>query len=120
MKPQFFITGILVTLIVVISALLMAGLSTLGIALIGWVVSLIFPALSVFQGSLLALGAGLITVYGFVRILVETPSAMSHVQDEDWDEDEDEDEDDEPPIVRWRRERPVPVSPSVQTKKTRK
>lgn len=118
MKPQFFITGILVTLIVVIGALLLAGLSTLGIALIGWVVSLIFPALSVFQGSLLALGAGLITVYGFVRILVETPSAMSHVQDEDQDQDEDEDE--EPPIVRWRRERPVPVPPSVQTKKTRK
>jgi hypothetical protein len=73
-------------------AILVLGLATsLGIALIGWILSLLFP-LSVFEGAIVALFASAGAGYVLYRFLASALLGFDTV-----DEDDDgEDEDDEP------------------------
>ena len=104
------LAGLLIAALVVIVALLVAAVGSVGVALIGLLLHRWFE-LSQWQGSLIALilGAGLIVV---VYRIVAAASAPPIPVNNDWDDDDDEDEEDEdefePPIVPWRRSRPTP------------
>jgi hypothetical protein len=104
------LAGLLIAALVVIVALLVAAVGSVGVALIGLLLHRWFE-LSQWQGSLIALivGAGLsVVVYRIVAAASAPPIPVNN----DWDDDDDEDEEDEdefePPIVPWRRSRPTP------------
>ena len=112
------LAGLLIAALVVIVALLVAAVGSVGVALIGLLLHRWFE-LSKWQGSLIALivGAGLsVVVYRIVAAASAPPIPVNN----DWDDDDDEDEEDEdefeppnedefePPIVPWRRSRPTP------------
>ena len=82
-----------VVLVVVLSllAVLVLGLATsLGIALIGWVLSLLFP-LSVFEGAIVALFASAGAGYVLYRFLASALLGFDIVgEDEDGEEEDDE------------------------------
>lgn len=113
---RVIITTALLVLLIILLLLVLTFAASVGIALVGWVLNLIFPALSVFQGSLIAFGVGLGVTFGFARLMSTFPSPPSE-DEEDEDEDEEDDQEFEPPIVRWRRERPTPSLPSQSRKK---
>lgn len=77
----------LILLVLLFIATLIGGL---GVVLVGRIISQFF-GLSLFEASLIALGAALGVVYGFAQIL--RPQHTLEPIDSDWDEDEfDEDE----------------------------
>ena len=93
-------------LVVVLSllAVLVLGLATsLGVALIGWVLSLLFP-LSVFEGTIVGIFASTGAGYVLYRFLSGALLGFDTLdEDDDW-----EDEDDEPaptPAPKGKRKR---------------
>ena len=106
------LAGLLIAALVVIVALLVAAVGSVGVALIGLLLHRWFE-LSQWQGSLIALivGAGLsVVVYRIVAAASAPPIPVNNDWDDDDDDDEDEEDEDEfePPIVPWRRSRPTP------------
>lgn len=107
----FILVGLLLSVIFVVLTLIVSA----GIALVGWVLSLIFP-LSMVQGVIVAglVGAGVAyLMYVFFRD-IPLPGPPLEEEEDEWEEDEDEE--DEPPIVPWRRRRPTPAPPSKSPK----
>jgi hypothetical protein len=109
-----------VVLVVVLSllAVLVLGLATsLGIALIGWILSLLFP-LSVFEGAIVALFASAGAGYVLYRFLASALLGFGVVdEDDDW---EDEDDEPAPRVVSWREHRAARTTPKPASKGKRK
>ena len=104
------LAGLLIAALVVIVALLVAAVGSVGVALIGLLLHRWFE-LSQWQGSLIALivGAGLsVVVYRIVAAASAPPIPVNNDCDDDDDEDEEDEDEFEPPIVPWRRSRPTP------------
>jgi len=106
------LAGLLVALIIAGVALLIAGVGALGVAAIGLLLHHWFD-LTQWQGTLVALAVALGLGYLVYKLSSQVPASRPWEEDlSDWDEDEDEDEEEfeaeEPPIVPWRRQRPVP------------
>lgn len=106
-------TGLLLAALVLVLALVVATVGSVGVAVIGLLLHRWFD-LSQWQGTLIALvmGTGLVLlVYRIVSAASTVPTVSNDWVDDDDDDDDDEDEEEEdyePPIVPWRRSRPTP------------
>lgn len=100
------LAGLLIALLVMVIAVVAAGLGAVAVAAIGWVLSRWFP-LSAWQGTLVALAIAVGLGYMVFRLMSTVPTGSSW-SDEWEDEDFEEEEEEEPPIVPWRRNRPTP------------
>ena len=106
-----------IAIIIVLALLLLlvfAMLVSLGIGLIGWVLSLVFP-LSAFEGAIIAIVATAGGGYVLYRLAMSLPFLSDWLDTEDLEDWEEEDEP-EPPIVPWRAQRPTPAPPKRDPK----
>jgi hypothetical protein len=114
----FLIVGV-VAILVVLATLILALAASMGMVLVGWVVSLVFP-LSAFEGTIIALIASVGAGYMLYQVINIIPSSLVSgllaKDDDDW-EDEDDDDEPDPPIVPWRQRRPSQASPKPSSKR---
>ncbi|MCX6030006.1 MAG: hypothetical protein NT169_12015 [Chloroflexi bacterium] len=110
------LAGLLVASLVLVLALLIATVGSVGVALIGLLLHHWFD-LTQWQGSLIAVvvGGGLSLVVYRTVAAASVPTTYSDNWDDDEEEEDEEDEEEyEPPIVPWRRSRPTPGELPVQ------
>ena len=95
----------ILTLLGFLIVLVLALVVSLGIALIGWVLSLLFP-LSVFEGAIIGLVASAGIGYVLYQLVAGDIFASTLLDLDEEDESDDwEDEDDEPVAASWRQHR---------------
>lgn len=100
------LTGLIIALLIAVVALLVAGMGSLGVAAIGWLLQRWFD-LSQWQGSLIALA--MMVGLGYLIYKISFQPSFPPTFRSDWEEEEEEEEtEEEPPIVPWRRSRPTP------------
>ena len=117
------LSGLLIAIVIVVLVLLIATVSALGIAAIGWLLHRWF-SLTQWQGTLVALTVAMGLVF-LVYKLVMQPTAPSLWEGDvdDWEEAPEEVLPvEEPPIVPWRRNRPTqgdlpPEKPATGSRK---
>jgi hypothetical protein len=115
------IPTILFVVVILAGTLVVSLAATLGIVGVAWVTIQVFPALSLFQASVIALVIGAAALLVAYRILSAATSAVPMEDLED--EYEDEVEEPEPPVVPWRRSRPAgeagppPEKPGISRRK---
>ncbi len=100
------LAGLIVALTIVVVALLVATLGSVGVAAIGWLVSHWFD-LSQWQGSLIALAVALGVGFAIYRLAANSSPIEAEPEWIDWVEEEEEEAAQEPPVVPWRRQRPT-------------
>lgn len=104
------LAGLIIALVIAVITCLVAGVGSLGVVVIGWLLGRWFD-LSQWQGSLIALAM----MFGVGYLIYKTtfqpafPTTLGPNW-EDWEEEEEGEElaEEEPPIVPWRRNRPTP------------
>lgn len=102
-----FLAGLIVAFVIVVVALLVALLGSLGVAAIGLLLSRWFD-LSQWQGSLIALAISLGIGFVIYRLVAYNAPFEAEPEWIDWaPEDEEEASEAEPPVVPWRRRRPT-------------
>ena len=112
-----FLIVVVAVLLVVLAVFILAFVASMGVALVGWVVSLVFP-ISAFEGTITALIASMGAGYVLYQIMANiAPSSVSGLFAEDDDDWEDEEDEPEPPIVPWRQRRPGQTSPKPSSKR---
>ncbi|MGQ9490765.1 MAG: hypothetical protein ACUVR4_04735 [Anaerolineae bacterium] len=113
------LAGLIIALVIAAIAFLVAGVGSLGVAVIGWLLGRWFD-LSQWQGSLIALAMMFGLGYLIYKITFQPAFPTTVGPDwEDWEEEEEEEEElaeEEPPIVPWRRNRPTPGELPVEKK----
>lgn len=99
------------TILILLVTLVLALLSSLGVAFIGWVVSLVFP-LSIFEGAILSLVVSLGIGYALLRLVATTSLPWNSFDENDYeDEDDLYDDEWEPPVVPRRQRQPAKAPP---------
>jgi hypothetical protein len=106
------------TILILLVTLVLALLSSLGVALIGWIVSLAFP-LSIFEGAILSLVASLGIGYTLLRLIAMTSLPWKSFDEDDYEDEEDLYEDDEwePPVVPRCQQQPAKAPPKPEPTK---
>ncbi len=94
--------AILILLILAI-AFVLGLVGALGVTGVGWIVTRVFPALSLFQASLIALILDTGILFVAYRLLTVSLDQTFYERGEE----EEEEEEVEPPIVPWRRSQPA-------------
>lgn len=99
------LAGLIVALLVVVVALFVAALGSVGVAAIGWLLYRWF-GLTQWQGSLIALAVAL--GIGYLAYRMANVPETTEPEWVEWDDlNEADDAPVEPPIVPWRRQRPT-------------
>jgi hypothetical protein len=111
------VSTILIILLVLVIVLVLSLAVTLGIAGVGWIVVQVFPALSHFEASLIALVASTALFLVGYRLFTLPEIRLGSWEEDDWDEDEEEFA---PNTVPQRRNKPAEqVSPAKAKRHSR-
>ncbi len=87
-------------LFILVLALAISLAATLGVVGVGWVAVQVFPGLSLFEASLIALAISVGLLLVVFRLLGFPVPGQIFWEEDDWEEE------DEPPVTPWRRSKP--------------